>query len=236
MSVTNWTTFRVLFMFTLLPIGLYNAFTQLQLFTILIFGILGIIIVRLGNIGYHRWLTHKQFEPHDKGRLIMLTSMLLSGLTPPGHYVHAHLNHHKFSDQPGDPHSPKELGKLRYFLGRYAPTGTVFMRYYMQQKDAVALTKNYWDMYIAIWALLMFIQPWLLVLLVFMFCWGWIGTLYLNWAGHGGTKGEPTNLGFFSNIFLGGEDYHANHHENPGKLLMGKNDFSAKYIIPWLSK
>ena len=33
---------------------------------------------------------------------------------------------------------------------------------------------------------------------------------------------------------MGGEDYHKNHHEHPGQLVMGKWDTTGKYIVPWL--
>ena len=49
-------------------------------------------------------------------------------------------------------------------------------------------------------------------------------------------KGEPTNLGWLSNIFIGGEDYHKNHHEKPGNLVYGKYDWTGKFIVPLLLK
>ena len=76
------------------------------------------------------------------------------------------------------------------------------------------------------------ISVWLIVWLAFMFSWSWVLTIHLNWNGH--KEGKPTNLGWISNIFLGGEDYHKNHHDNPSKLIMGPKDVSGKYIIPLL--
>mgnify|MGYP001981017570 CR=1 FL=1 len=35
-------------------------------------------------------------------------------------------------------------------------------------------------------------------------------------------------------LFMGGENYHKNHHDNPGELVMGKWDTTGKYLVPWL--
>ena len=78
------------------------------------------------------------------------------------------------------------------------------------------------------------ISKWLTVWLAFMFAWSWIWFLVINWGGHNGLKAEPTNLNWFCNIFMGGEDYHKNHHDKPGQLVYGKYDTTGKYIVPWL--
>lgn len=232
MKFSDWTVIRVTLLFLITILGVPLAITTLPIWQIILGFIMAVSVARLGNIGYHRWLTHNQFKPSYLGRKLMLSCMVLSGLTPPGHYVHAHLNHHKYSDEPGDPHNPKEIGLIRFFFGLYADTRPIFMRNYAKNKDAVWLTKHYWVLYITSFILLGAISIWLIVWLAFMFSWSWILTIHLNWNGH--TGGQPTNLGWISNIFLGGEDYHKNHHENPGKLLMGPRDISGKYIIPLL--
>ena len=232
MKFSDWTVIRVILLFVIAILGIPYAIGTLSIWQIVIGFVMAVLVARLGNIGYHRWLTHDQFKPSFFGRKLMLSCMVLSGLTPPGHYIHAHLNHHKYTDKPGDPHNPKEIGLIRFFFGLYADTKPIFMRNYVKNKDAVWLTKHYWNLYIISFLILGVINPWLIVWLAFMFSWSWILTIHLNWNGH--KEGKPTNLGWISNIFLGGEDYHKNHHDNPGQLLMGPRDISGKYIIPLL--
>ena len=111
------------------------------------------LVSRIANAGYHRWLTHNQFQPTWIGRKIMLYFMVLTGEAPPGHYVIAHLNHHKYTDEEGDPHGPKQIGFWNLALGKYGETKPAFMRTYARHKDAQWVTEHYWRLYLANWIL-----------------------------------------------------------------------------------
>jgi len=58
------------------------------------------------TVGYHRLLTHRSFKTTRalRGLLAVLGSMAVEG--PVIEWVATHRKHHRFSDQPGDPHSP----------------------------------------------------------------------------------------------------------------------------------
>ncbi|WP_417391079.1 acyl-CoA desaturase [Gimesia sp.] len=59
-------------------------------------------------MGYHRLLTHGSFQTYSfMNRAIGLIG-LLAGQGPPIQWVANHRKHHLHSDQPGDPHSPRE--------------------------------------------------------------------------------------------------------------------------------
>jgi len=82
------------------------CFTWTGLFTCLFLGWLtgGIGIC----LGYHRLLTHGSFQTYPfMFRLIGLIG-LLAGQGPPIQWVANHRKHHLHSDQPGDPHSPRD--------------------------------------------------------------------------------------------------------------------------------
>ncbi len=81
------------------------------------------------TVGYHRMLTHRSFRPHRvlKIALAAAGSMALEGGAIG--WVAAHRRHHRFSDAPGDPHSPQRYGagawpQLRGFL--WAHVGWLF--------------------------------------------------------------------------------------------------------------
>jgi stearoyl-CoA desaturase (Delta-9 desaturase) len=58
------------------------------------------------TVGYHRLFTHRSFETTRALRIAfaVLGSMAVEG--PLLEWVSTHRKHHRFSDQPGDPHSP----------------------------------------------------------------------------------------------------------------------------------
>lgn len=62
------------------------------------------------TVGFHRLLAHRAFEtgPVLKALLSIWGSMAAQG--PPIYWVSNHRRHHRFSDQPGDPHSPFWIG------------------------------------------------------------------------------------------------------------------------------
>jgi stearoyl-CoA desaturase (delta-9 desaturase) len=58
------------------------------------------------TVGYHRLFTHRSFKTTRPLRalLAVLGSMAVEG--PVDEWVATHRKHHRFSDHPGDPHSP----------------------------------------------------------------------------------------------------------------------------------
>jgi stearoyl-CoA desaturase (delta-9 desaturase) len=84
--------------------------------------VLAVMYVSTGlgiGIGYHRLFTHRSFKTTRAIRvaLAILGSAAVEG--PVTEWVSTHRKHHRFSDQPGDPHSPNighedgPLGTLR---------------------------------------------------------------------------------------------------------------------------
>ena len=69
------------------------------------------IAVGLGVcIGYHRLLTHRGFRTSKAFEYFLVTCATLSLEGSPNAWVATHRMHHQFSDQTGDPHSPRDGG------------------------------------------------------------------------------------------------------------------------------
>ena len=228
----------ILYAVALICVPLWFIYTEPSIGEVIFWFVLAAFVSRIANVGYHRWLAHHQFEPSWIGRKLMLWCMVLSAESPPGHYVATHLQHHANTDKEGDPHGPKQIGLRRLFFGQYdTVTPKIgYLRFYSKQKDAQFVTEHYWLLYLINWIILGLISKWLIIWMAFMFVFTWVWFIVINWNGHGGLKGEPTNLGWLSNIFMGGEDYHKNHHEKPGNLVYGKYDWTGKFIVPLLLK
>lgn len=75
------------------------------------------------TVGYHRLFTHRSFKTTRSVRalLAVLGSMAVEG--PLLEWVATHRKHHRFSDHPGDPHSP-HVDDARGGAARCAGCGT----------------------------------------------------------------------------------------------------------------
>jgi stearoyl-CoA desaturase (Delta-9 desaturase) len=81
---------------TALDYWLFGVFYAVQMFGI--------------TIGFHRYIAHKSFKTSRlfEGVLMITGSMALEG--PLTFWVTTHRRHHRFADEPGDPHSPNLHG------------------------------------------------------------------------------------------------------------------------------
>lgn len=82
------------------------------------------------GIGYHRLLSHRSFQTSAPIRALFAILGSMAGQGPPLFWAAVHRRHHKYSDQPGDPHSPNlhgggVWGVLRGFW--HAHTGWLFV-------------------------------------------------------------------------------------------------------------
>ncbi|MDQ2741224.1 MAG: acyl-CoA desaturase [Chloroflexota bacterium] len=60
------------------------------------------------TIGFHRFATHRSFQGGPVIEFILLAAGSMAVEGPVLQWVADHWKHHKFSDRPGDPHSPLE--------------------------------------------------------------------------------------------------------------------------------
>lgn len=77
------------------------------------------VITAIGiTVGYHRYFTHRSFR---SGRGVKIALALMGSLALEGglnQWVADHRKHHKYSDAPGDPHSPWRFGTSRRAVAR----------------------------------------------------------------------------------------------------------------------
>ncbi len=63
------------------------------------------------TVGYHRYLTHRGFKTSRPVRIGLAIAGCLALQATPIQWVADHRRHHRFSDKPGDPHSPWRYGE-----------------------------------------------------------------------------------------------------------------------------
>ena len=197
----------------------------------------------------HRGMAHRSVEFHPVIAHAMRFWLWLTTGMITQQWVAVHRKHHRFSDQPGDPHSPHVYG-----LGRVFFKGAVL--YHAAAKDKI-MVDAYGRGTPADWVELHLYQPYsrlgigiLLVLNTLIF--GWWGIVVwavqmiwipfwaagvvnglAHWCGYtnGSTRDSSRNLVPWG-IVIGGEELHNNHHLAPASARLSKNWW--EFDIGWM--
>ena len=241
----NWLTMGVIVAFHLGALAALFFFSWTRLAVMLV---LYVVAINVGiGMCYHRLLTHRGYQVPkwlEHAMAICATLALEGG---PMFWVSTHRVHHQLSDQPGDPHTPREggwwahTGWLLWGNALHAQT-EVLNRYspdLARDRFYVWLSKYHWIPLTASGALL-FGLGWLWggpVNAVGMLLWGAFmrvtlglhSTWLVNSATHlWGTRRFETRDGSRNNWWValvsGGEGWHNNHHAHP---------VSARHGLVW---
>ena len=192
----------------------------------------------------HRGVTFHPVVSHFMRAWLWLTTGMITR-----QWVAVHRKHHRFSDEPGDPHSPHVYGIKRVFF-----KGA--MLYHAASKDKVMLdtygvgTPDDWierNLYSSHSRLGIGI---LLVLNLILF--GWVGAIIwtvqmlwvpfwaagvingiAHWWGYrnGETRDQSRNISPIG-ILIGGEELHSNHHLDPASPKLSLRWF--EFDIGWM--
>lgn len=178
-----------------------------------------------GEIGFHRYFSHKAFKTENwKSRLLLILgslNMLGSSLS----WCGTHRTHHVNADRTDDPHSPHTQHWLKVWLLHWKPFiikpryVSDFLRdswhmfihnYYFELCLAILIVGIYFDYNITVFlfSLSSVISFHTGSLLVDVFCHRWG---YRNFE----TNDKSTN-NTWVNLYTGGTGLHNNHHQNPG--------------------
>lgn len=218
-----WITVVHLLAIAALPMFSWGAFgvSVLLLFTISPLGI---------NMCYHRLLTHRGFKVPVWLEYTLATIAAMSAQGPMMLWVAEHRLHHRFSDQPGDPHSPKEgffhshMGHLFYRKAfeddekvwlKYVPDLTSHKYYHFLNKYFV-LFIILPAPFLYMWGGLPYVLWGIPVRIVMM----WHVTWSVNSASHTfgfrryDTNDTSTNC-WWVGLLGAGEGWHNNHHAQP---------------------
>jgi len=142
--------------------------------------------------GYHRLMTHRAFRAHPVLKLTLLIGGSVALMGPVLLWVATHIEHHRFADQPGDPHSARPDGtgmraQIKAFVHAHwgwmaRSQGRTYLRQYLRRnynnpnrltRDPIVRFANRTSIY---WAVAGFVVP---------LCWG---------LGFGGLTGGIANL------------------------------------------
>lgn len=102
----------------LVHVGAIASFFQPLTWPIAIIAVLGYTL-RVGGlvIGYHRLFAHRAFVAGRLTQFILAWLGAAGGFRGPLWWASVHRQHHRYSDNPGDPHSPLVCGRWHAHLG-----------------------------------------------------------------------------------------------------------------------
>ena len=231
----------VLLNLSLSAIGLYIYGASLLWVSFLMyfmFACLGITVT------FHRYLCHKSFELHPLVERVFSIFGCLSGTGSSIAWVATHFNHHRFSDRPADPHSPKYVG-WRMFTLNYSKQDDVrrYMKGLLKDPFHQFIHRNYLLIHIVYVLVLAAIN---IQLVIFAYAIPAIIVVIMsnvvNYVGHattmiGGSRDhilndDSSNNPIFSFITFG-ESMHNNHHRYPKNPTTGTKwyHFDVSYWV-----
>jgi len=230
----NWFTSLVLVVLHVGAIAAFFCFSWQRLAAAVV---LYYIATGLGiSMGYHRLHTHRSYKVPRWLEYFFAVCATLTLEGGPLFWVATHRIHHQNSDQPGDPHSPRDgafwshvgwilFGETNHnntrMMGRYAPDLARFPFY-------VWLNNYHWVPILALTGILYAIGGWPMLLwgVCLRIVFGLHATWLVNSATHMwgarrfNTRDDSRNTWWVALISFG-EGWHNNHHAHPTSARHG---------------
>jgi len=196
---------------------------------------ISILVCNAGIGPLHRIMQHKAGEMKAPAQFITMINLMIAMQGTVREWVNYHSQHHRFADEPGDPHNPAE-GKLWAWVGwiiwRDANDTKRPMAMWLKSSPIIVWMDRFYHqltigLHFGVPALI-YLIVWLaggsLVLTALLHACFMIGraiqfhaTVYgINVLGHLKT---PKWLDYFVAILTGGEAFHDHHHEAPQSAL-----------------
>ena len=230
----NWITIIAL---AFLHVGAIAAFWFFSWKAIAVAAVLHFTCISWGiGMGYHRLLTHRSYKVPKwmEYTMAVFGTMTLEG--GPIFWVGTHRIHHQNSDQPGDPHSPREgafwahmgwiiFGESKHsevdYFRRYAPDLT-------RDKFYVWLNKYHWlpisitgVLLLALGGLPMFLWAGCFRVVVGLHCTWMVNSATHLWGSRRFATKDDSRNNWWVALLTFGEGWHNNHHGKPNSARHG---------------
>lgn len=244
----NWITLVFLVLF---HVGAVAALFFFSWKALAVAVVLWFVAINLGIcLGYHRLMTHRGYKVPKFLRYFLAVCGTLALEGSPLYWVVNHRIHHQLTDQPGDPHTPKEGGWWSHagwvihgrglnaepeLIRKYAPDilGDPFLSW---------LSKYHWVPLVVLAVTLLAVGGWPFVLwgIFLRVTLGLHATWFVNSATHiwgsrrFSTRDESRNLWWVA-LLTGGEGWHNNHHAYPVSARHGFAwyEYDLNYYCIW---
>jgi stearoyl-CoA desaturase (delta-9 desaturase) len=224
-KTANWLTISFMTLFHVLAVvALFNfTWTGFALAVALwwIAGGFGI------GMGYHRLLTHRGYKAPKWLEYSMAVCATLALEGGPIFWVATHRIHHRFTDQPGDPHSPRDgvfWSHMGWILGGKALGASTselapYVPDLMRDKFHVWLSKWHWVPLTTVGFSLLAVFGWNVVLwaiflrvVVGLHCTWLVNSATHLWGSQRFDTGDDSRNSMWVALLTFGEGWHNNHH------------------------
>ena len=193
-----------------------------------------------GTVIYHRLLSHKSFNPPKWfeyiGTILATIGGNGSGIT----WAAIHREHHRYTDQKKDPHSPKYHGYFKVqFLSMLDKPNIRYVPDLLRSKFHTWMHQYYWIVNIVYVSIIMLVDPFSIIYAYFVpTLMVWHAGSLINTLNHSiGYSNYNVNNDSTNNIItgylVGGEGWHNNHHAEPANPKFGRRwwEFDLGYLI-----
>lgn len=174
------------------------------------------------SIGYHRYLTHKSFKLNKFWEKLCTIFGMLAFTGSSIGWVGVHRQHHRYTDKPGDPHSPAQNG-LKMLVASYQFDPNMWtIRSLITDKFHLFTHKYYFLLLLAwagFWALISIsLVFYIVVIPAVLSVWSSTISNYTNhkWGYKNFEIADNSTNNWINAIFTFGEGWHNNHHAKPG--------------------
>jgi len=179
------------------------------------------------GLGYHRLLTHRAYKTPKWFEYIVtvLGTMTLEG--GPIFWVATHRNHHKYTDQPGDPHSPRDgrwwshMGWIVGGTSMHGDTSKLAPQVpdLINNKFHVWISKWHWVPLTVTGFIILALYGWPVTLWAVFFrvtfglhCTWLVNSACHLWGSQRFANGEDSRNNWWVSLLTFGEGWHNNHH------------------------
>jgi stearoyl-CoA desaturase (delta-9 desaturase) len=198
------------------------------------------------TVTFHRLLTHKSYTLWKPLEYLFSYFANIGCTGSSVGWVFVHKSHHRYSDKPGDPHSPLILGPLGAFIGDYSGNFNKWLvRDIINDPVHRFLHEYYIGVVLLTLGILTAISPtiaiYLFIIPVFMNA---LASRFSNWVTHYAPFGKKANKTndqshnvWWWALLVWGEGWHNNHHASPGDYRYGRKWWQldpGRYVIELL--
>jgi len=209
---------------TVLPASaVYWAWTMYQNFDTTQVGVFLLGVWTLGihtSVFIHRAWSHRAWQPGVWLNRYALFMHTLTMTAVPFAWVALHRKHHKYADTAQDPHSPYHHSRLRVLYGHYESPDLDYCKDLLRDPDQIVFRKYYWFINFVWFALVLLIIPQWLLLWCAIVGFHAFKSRCINVIGH--TNPGASNSPIFAYLFLNGESWHHNHHDDQKNWRLGR--------------
>ena len=188
----------------------------------------------------HRRLTHNSYNINKWLEYFFVTIATAGTNSSPITWVAVHRQHHHYTDSSNDPHSPLYLPIKKMLLSDFDNVRLLYAKKLLKSKFYYTLHKWHWVSTLVVIAVLFCIDPraivyaWLLPLCLQMQTGSMVNVLNHSKFGYRNYNTPDRSYNnFITGIFVFGEGWHNNHHNNPTNPNFGNKwwEFDLSYQL-----